>query len=93
MAELRAYSGTYYSGELDVTYTLRLEGNRLILRRRNSPDLPLEPVSRDTFRARGVTLSFERQNGRPSAFAVEAGRVRNIRFERRSPNGTEAGER
>lgn len=93
VAELRAYSGDYYSEELDATYTLSVEGSRLILRRRNSPALPLEPVSPGTFRAGRTTLSFEQHNGQPRAFGVEAGRVRNIRFERRSPGGEAEGMR
>lgn len=81
--ELRGYPGTYYSSELDASYTIRLDGDRLMLARRNSPDITLEPVSRGTFRAGGMTISFDDRQGEPGGFTVEAGRVRNIRFERR----------
>jgi hypothetical protein len=82
-AELAAYSGDYYSDEVDAMYHIAVHNDSLVFSARHIPMQPLTPVSADTFRARGgLTLHFERgANGaNPTAFTVEAGRVRNIRF-------------
>jgi CubicO group peptidase (beta-lactamase class C family) len=85
-ADLAAYAGDYYSEEVDATYhiavvdgVLTLSGHHVALQR-------LTPTSVDSFRADGgLTLHFERNaSAAASAFTVEAGRVRNIRFVKRS---------
>lgn len=84
-AELAAYDGDYYSDEVDATYRLAVIGDSLVLSSRHIPRQSLAAVGPDSFRARnGMTLHFERDpGGAPTAFTVEAGRVRNIRFVRR----------
>jgi len=42
----------------------------------------LTPTSADSFRARGLQFSFTREKGKPAAFTVDAGRTKNLRFDR-----------
>jgi hypothetical protein len=84
-ADLAAFVGSYYSEEVDATYQIRMSGDHLVLTGRLGPAQSLAATATDTFRAGNITLKFER--GAPAAaataFTVEAGRVRNIRFVRR----------
>ena len=83
-AELAAFAGDYYSDEVDATYHIAVDGGALVLSAHHVPAQRLAPTAPDTFRAAGgLTLHFDRIAGTPSAFSVEAGRVRNIRFARR----------
>jgi len=86
-AELAAYAGDYYSGEVDATYHLAVDGGTLVLSAHHVPAQRLTVVAPDAFRAAGgLTLHFERPaaSGPASAFSIEAGRVRNIRFARKA---------
>ena len=84
---LRELAGTYYSNELLVDYDLRVNAGALELTIGAGGDArPLEPSSPDEFRLGGRTFRFERDaSGRVSGFRLDAGRVKNLRFERRSP--------
>ncbi len=84
-SELAAYAGDYYSNEVDATYHIAVSDGWLVLSARHAPTQKLIATGGDTFRAgNGLTLHFERVAGAASsAFTVEAGRVRNIRFARR----------
>jgi hypothetical protein len=84
-AELAAFAGTYYSEELDATYVLSVKDGKLWTRVRFNPPGELRPAVRDVFVGPfGVRVEFARDaQGHPSSFAVQAGRVRNIRFVRR----------
>ena len=82
-ADLAGYAGRYYSAELDTTYTLEVKDGWLTLaaRRRGGP---LAPSVRDEFTLGSMVLRFDRNaHGRPSGFLLGAGRVRNLRFERK----------
>jgi CubicO group peptidase (beta-lactamase class C family) len=82
-AELEAFAGTYHSAELDVVYDLSVADGNLIVRLRNTPEMRLQPLGGDTFRGRW-TFRFQRDaSGSVVAVTVDAGRVTNIRFERR----------
>jgi len=82
-AELAAYAGTYYSAELDVTYRLYPEGNELWLSLRNTPPRRFRKVE-GGLRAGSWVFHFDSGPGGVSdGFTVDAGRVTNIRFERR----------
>ena len=84
-AQLHEYAGNYYSEELNVTYTLFVEGGKLTLRRRRSKDMPLDPTFTDAFMRDDLGLlrfTRNRQN-RVSGLLLTAGRVRRLRFERR----------
>jgi hypothetical protein len=40
------------------------------------------PASTDTIGSRGVQFRFTREKGKPNGFTVDAGRTRNLRFDR-----------
>jgi CubicO group peptidase (beta-lactamase class C family) len=85
-AQLQAYTGDYYSGEVDATYHVAVRDGTLVFFAHHIPVQTLTPVTIDTFRTgNGLTLHFEHAASAtaPTAFTVEAGRVRNIRFVRR----------
>ena len=76
-------AGTYYSDEVDAAYVVRVDRGRLTLSRPLQED-SLVATGDGGYRAGDLTLRFQSEPGRaPSAFSVEAGRVRNIRFVRR----------
>ena len=84
-AQLNEYAGNYHSEELNVTYTLSVQGGKLALRRRRSIDMPLVPTFTDAFMNEDLGLlrfTRNRQN-RVSGLLLTAGRVRRLRFERR----------
>lgn len=83
--QLAEYPGTYWSEELDATYTASVEDGKLTLRRRPAGPVTLEPTYRDAFRAGDLgQLRFTRDAaGRVDGFNVNAGRARHLRFTRR----------
>jgi CubicO group peptidase (beta-lactamase class C family) len=81
-ADLAAFGGMYYSPELETTYSLRVENGKLMLTRRREAPAELTPTASDSFRSRGLVFAFTREKGRPNGFTVDAGRTKNLRFER-----------
>jgi hypothetical protein len=81
-ADLAAFAGTYYSSELETTYSLRVENGKLLLLRRRETALELAPTSTDTFGSRGLQFRFTREKGKLNGFTVDAGRTKNLRFDR-----------
>jgi CubicO group peptidase (beta-lactamase class C family) len=80
-AELEAYVGTFYSEEIDTTYTVYIEGGKLKARFRPAQVFELEPVYADAFESEGDVLRFTRDGaGRVDGFLIYAGRVRRLRF-------------
>jgi CubicO group peptidase (beta-lactamase class C family) len=87
--ELEELVGEYYSDELQVAYRLELKDGKLFLVHENPykdyPDSPLEPTLRDNFMISGMQIQFFRnQENEVESFAVNAGRVKNIRFVRKN---------
>jgi CubicO group peptidase (beta-lactamase class C family) len=83
-ADLGAFAGTYYSEEIDMTYTLYVEDGKLKARFRPAQRFELRPVYADAFEAEGDVLRFTRDSsGRVAGFQVYAGRVRHLRFIRK----------
>ena len=76
------YVGTYYSAELDVDYTLSVTDGVLRLTFGAGFRAEVRQVVPDHLEARGLQLRFERMDGRVTGFEVDAGRVRNLLFER-----------
>jgi hypothetical protein len=87
-AELGAMAGRYHSTELDVTYVLDATPDGLRVTRRAAPTRPLIPTAADRFTAAGQVYTFQRdRHGRVTGFLIDAGRVRNIHFERLLDSG------
>jgi len=81
---LTDYPGEYHSDEIDATFTVSIDGDRLMLRRESdAAPAAFQPGTGDLYRARGMTVRFERgTDGKVTALVVDAGRVRDIRFSR-----------
>jgi CubicO group peptidase (beta-lactamase class C family) len=79
--DLAAFTGSYYSPELETTYMVSVADGRLTVQRRRLR-LALTPTTTDAFQARGVQFRFTREKGRVTGFAVDAGRTRNLRFDK-----------
>jgi len=91
-ARLAEYAGTYRSDELQVSYDLVTDNGRLVLRAHNLPKTELTATVNDVFASDSLTLKFERDaRKRVAAFALGAGRIRNIRFVRVPSPETRAG--
>ncbi|MGD8537819.1 MAG: serine hydrolase domain-containing protein [Candidatus Aminicenantes bacterium] len=85
--ELKVYVGKYSSEELDAAYILRLKKGKLFMQHenphKNYSRIALKPTSRDGFRVAGFKLSFIRDEKKDIVgFKLNAGRVRNIFFEK-----------
>ena len=82
-----SYAGRWRSEELGTEYRIEADGDRLRLERGRGDPIPLQPTVDDEFLVNGDVLTFERgRDGAPTAFTIDAGRVRGIRFER-APDG------
>jgi CubicO group peptidase (beta-lactamase class C family) len=79
---LEPYAGKYRCDELGgVIYEISADGTNLRVVHRNG--WTLRPVGNDKFDARQLQVQFERgPDGSVKSFVAQAGRVRNIRFER-----------
>jgi hypothetical protein len=79
--DLDAFTGTYYSDELDVRYTIERKDSVLAVTMRRRGSLTLQPAFTDGFTSADIgTLRFTREKGRVTGFRVTSGRVRNVIF-------------
>ncbi len=84
-SQLDEYVGPYLSDEVDTTFVFDADSAGLRLKReRDSSPTALRALAPDRFGFRGMTIRFLRQNGRVIGLAVDAGRVVDIRFTKRS---------
>ena len=82
-AELDAFTGTWYSDELDVRYKITRKDSTLSVNMRRRGKLDMRPTFPDAFSVGGLgTIRFIREKGRISSFRVTQGRVRNLLFRR-----------
>lgn len=86
-AALADFAGDYYSDELDVTYTIAVEGDRLAVRSIWMPDpVSLSGVIKDRFESGSGTLgvvAFDRDpQGKIVGLKIHGGRARNIALRR-----------
>lgn len=82
-ATLEALAGRYRSPELDTTWTLKSEGGELWITRTANAPLALRAREEGVFVTdSGLTLTFRSHDGRGTAFTLQAGRVRDLEFER-----------
>lgn len=83
--ELEAFTGTYYSEEIDTTYTMSVEGGNLKVRFRPAQRFELTPAYQDAFESEGYVIRFTRDGlGAVTGFQAYAGRVRHLRFSRKN---------
>lgn len=83
--ELTEYAGQYHSEELDTQYALRVSEGRLLLETAFEQEVELRPAIADVFTipAFGLTLHVRRDaTGAIKGFGLDAGRVKNLRFDR-----------
>jgi CubicO group peptidase (beta-lactamase class C family) len=80
-ADLEAFSGTYESEEIGMTYRFYVEGGKLKVWFRPAQRSELSPIYKDAFEAEGDIVRFTRDaSARVDGFLVYAGRVRHLRF-------------
>jgi len=86
-AQLNEFAGIYNSSEIESTYTISLQGDKLVLQRKNvDGETPLTAQFADAFSAVGtgsIRFTRDRQN-HITGFPLNTGRVRRLRFEKRS---------
>ena len=83
--QLQEFTGTFYSSEIDATYTLALKGDQLVLRRKNvDGETPLVTQFADGFSAVGTgSIQFTRNaRNQVSGFLLSTGRVRKLLFDK-----------
>jgi CubicO group peptidase (beta-lactamase class C family) len=80
---LEDYTGTFYSEELETNYTLILEGEKLQLQIATYDPQELTLYDIDNFTSDGNLVHFNRTNGVVSGFELDAGRVTNLKFEKK----------
>lgn len=85
-AQLAEFAGTYYSNEIDATYNITLQGDKLAVRRKNvDGETPMLGQFADAFSAAGtgsIRFTRNRQN-QITGFLLNTGRVRRLRFDKR----------
>src|SRR6185436_613412 len=80
-AQLAEYAGAYRSEEAEATYTIAVEGGRLVLLRRFGERDELRPLYRDVFEGGGARFRFVRDDaGKVAQLSAIAERVWDLRF-------------
>jgi CubicO group peptidase (beta-lactamase class C family) len=82
--QLAEYTGDYFSSELQVTYKVRLENGKLVMKDSQVFDAPLKPTVKDSFVAGGPLFKFIRDShGKVFSFTLRLALYRmNIQFVR-----------
>ncbi len=80
--QLSEFAGKYYSPELNTTYTINPQGDKLLFHTGNWGDFLLSPRFVDSFANQEEmgSLMFTRDRNRVSGFVIRSGKVRNLRF-------------
>lgn len=76
--DLNTYSGNYYSPELDIIYTLKVEKNDITLYVKGNTVASLTPIMKNILKL-GPFLTFEFNEPR-DMFRLSMGRVKNLKF-------------
>jgi CubicO group peptidase (beta-lactamase class C family) len=81
-AQLAAYAGTYTSDEAETVFTIEVDGDDLVLKRRPATRIVLRPTVDDTFSSgAGIgTIKFHRTAGQVTQLGVMQDRVFDLRF-------------
>lgn len=84
--ELKDYTGTYYSPELETEYTFYLEKGQLKWRHIRHGEHPLGFIGKNILRIHpSASITLKRNSkGAIEGFYITNGRVRNLWFEKRS---------
>jgi hypothetical protein len=83
--QMKDYVGEYYSDELRVTYTLFADQSKLYARIGKRDKIELNVMKEDTFAGSVFTGIFERNaEGQVIGFSLDAGRVKNLKFVRKT---------
>ena len=77
------YTGDYYSREIDATYQILLKGDSIIAKIPNTSAMDLNLINLDEFITEGIQVRFMRLNKAISGFELDAGRVQNLKFEKK----------
>jgi CubicO group peptidase (beta-lactamase class C family) len=83
--QMAQFGGTYYSRELDKSYALVLQDDKLLMKTGNWGDFLLSPRFADSFaniEDMGSILFTRDSRQRITGFVVRSGKVRNLRFEK-----------
>jgi len=82
--KLKAYSGSYYSSELNVVYDLKMQENKLVLYVKGREFFVLKPVMENLFSIENSgSFQFKKNlEGNIEEFRLAAGRVKNLLFVR-----------
>jgi CubicO group peptidase (beta-lactamase class C family) len=81
--ELGAFTGRFFSREIETFYTVVLEEDHLVLQQRRVDDVSLRPGAADAFSGGNLQVSFERDRNKiVIGFYLANARTRGVRFER-----------
>jgi CubicO group peptidase (beta-lactamase class C family) len=80
---LKDYTGNFYCKELEATYQLFIEDGILKVKIANYHAQELNIYDIDTFTSEGNLIRFNRTNRAVIGFDLDAGRVTNLKFERK----------
>ena len=85
VSKFRQYVGSYHSAELETTYQVYIQNNKLMVHHIRLGEFDLSPDlnSEDMFTSDVGRLQFEKDGqGNVIGFKLSGGRIRNIRFDR-----------
>lgn len=77
------YIGDYYSKELDVTYHVTAKGEGLLVSIKDNEPMELELYDKDQYTSMVGLFRFQRAGEKLTGFQLDAGRVKNLKFEKR----------
>ena len=83
--ELKKFEGIYYNTSLSMTYEVKQEGDKLMLRSFNIPAIEFTPVMENLFNSFTIhmtTIRFDYNANAISGFNIKTGGTGNIRFEK-----------
>lgn len=84
-ASLAAYTGEYFSEEVNAHYTVSASDSALSLRTGTTDAIAARPAFADTFLGGGYTIQFTRGGSQVTGFEVTNSRMRRVKFARVQP--------
>jgi CubicO group peptidase (beta-lactamase class C family) len=87
-ADLAPLAGEYVSVEAETSFTVALDGDRLVLRQRPDRVVALTPIYDGAFSSGLGTVRFLHESGFVRALAISQERVWQLRFERKPAPGS-----